>query len=358
MTLQEFLRIHTQEVQTALKSCEDHIQHLGSQRRAELEQAEGLQSEIDSKRKEEEEKRHLFDGSTAKIRDLERQIEELRRECERIAEERQTLTSDLTRAEDHVKAAAGQRKKARTQAESLEFQIKKLVEEKARLHDRLMSARLNAFHAYLEEFEARLVQQISAQEDRSEKIISQKKLEQARHEDAKVMEMYEARTELQKLLKVSNVPAVRHQLELQLREIDRQLENLFPGALSIETEIDGVAEIEEIFFASARESGTRIFLPISRTAWSALAKGESDFNASTALRLVWALSKGLELTGANARFQAGKDFVALDLDMDLGSSSDWPDIAMSLPGSGTIALLPSRIPHEVQEAIAYEDSHK
>lgn len=358
MTLQEFLRIHTQEVQTVLKNCEGDIRRLGSQRRAELEQAEGLQSEIDSKHKEEEEKRHFLDASTAKIRQLEKQIEELRRECERIAEERQTLTSDLTRAEEDVKAAAGQRKKAKTQAESLEFQIKKLVEKKTHLNDRLMSARLTAFYAYLEEFETRLVQQISAREGRSEKIVSQRKLEQARHEDAKVMEMYEARTELQKLLKVSNVPAVRDQLDRQLREIDQQIESLFPGALSIETQTDGVAEIEEIFFASARESGTRIFLPISRPTWNALAKGEIDSNASSALRLVWALTKGLELTGTNSRFQAGKDFVALDIDIDLGSSSDSPDIAMSLPGSGTIAFLPSRIPHEVQEAIAYEDSHK
>jgi len=358
LTLQELLRLHTQEVQNALQNCEDNIRRLGSQRQAELQHAESLQTDIDSKSREEAERRRLLDDSAAKIRELEKQIEELRRECERIAEQRQTLTSALTSAEEEAKAAVGQRKKAKTQAEGLEFQIKKLVEEKTRLNHRLTSARLTAFRAYLEEFETRLIQKISAQEDRSEKIVSQKRFEQSRHEDAKVMEMYEARTELQKLLKVSNVPAVRDQLELQLRGIDRQIETLFPGALSIETEIGGVSEIEEIFFSSARESGARIFLPISRATWSAVTKGEMDSNAATALRLVWVLAAGLKLTGTNARFQTGKDFIVMDIDMDLASSSEWPDISMPLPGSGSIALLHSKIPHEVQEAIAYEDSNK
>jgi hypothetical protein len=281
----------------------------------------------------------------------------LRRECERIAEQRQTLTSALTGAEENVKAALGQRKQAKSQAESLDFQIKKLVDEKTRLYHRLMSTRVTALRSYLEEFEIRLGQRISAQEDMSEKIAAQKRFEEARHEDAKVMEMHEARAELQKLLKVSNVPAVREQLELQLRDIDRQIETLFPGALSIEQGAGSVSEIEEIFFSSTRDPGMRIFLPVSRSNWTALTKGEMDSNMVGALRLIWALAKGLELTGSNARFQTVKDFVVLDIDMDPSSSSDLPDISMPLPDSGTIAVLLSKVPHEVQEAIAYEDSH-
>ncbi len=358
MTLQELLRVHTREAHDALQSCEDKIRDLGSERRAELNQTEALQAEIDSKRGDEEQKRHSLEDSAAKIRDLERQIEDLRLERDQLAEQSQRLTRVVMDVENEVNAVFERRKKAKTRADNLEHQIKELVVEKERYHNRLRLGYRTAFNAYLDDLGTRLAREIAVHEERSEKVASRKKLEQARHENTEIMNLYEARTELQKLLKVSNVAAVREQLGQQLRDVESQIEALFPGALAVESRSEGTSQIEEIFFLLNDDGSTHIFLPISSRTWKALADGDLSAPASCALRLVWGLARGLGVTGSNARLKTRGDFVQLEVALDLDLTADSVDISMPLPGSGTVAFLLSKLPREVQEAIQHENSNK
>lgn len=262
MTLQELLRVHTREAEDSLKHYEEKIRDLGNQRRAELVQIDALQNEIDEKNANEDQKHHQVEDCRAKIRELENQIEQLQRKGDRLREELQTLTATLKSAEEDVKGVLEQNKKRKTRAEALEHEIKEFVLEKERSIKRFRLGGRAALCAYLESLETKLTQHIELQKDISEKIASRKRLEQARHVDTEMMNLYEARTELQKLLKVSNISSVRDNLSKQLRGIESQIEDQFPGALAIENHSGPDTQIEEIFFWSEAEK-TQFFLPIS-----------------------------------------------------------------------------------------------
>jgi chromosome segregation ATPase len=349
MTLQDLLRQHTREAQDALEGIEDKIRQLGSQKRAELSQMEKLQAEIDTKHSSEKLKNQRLEENETKIRELERQIEELN-------QEKKILIEALKDAEIEVEDASRQKKKVETRATNYDHEINVNVAEKEHLTKRLKTSRHVAFHAYLEEIEKRLAKAVSAQEEIAGKLASRRKLEEARHENNEVMNLYEAKLEIDKLLKMSTVTAVREQLNQQLRAIEGKIEALYPGALAVDDQTQVISQIEELFFATWREGKTNIYIPITLNAWKEIAKGECSIDKTSTLRLLWGLARGLGIDHTNSRLKVMDDVVLLEVDKDFNISSESHSISMPLPGSGSIAFLLSKLPREVQEAIKHEDT--
>ena len=355
MTLTDLLRTQTLEVQDALNGCENRIRGLGSEKRTYLSQIEVLESEINAKRAQVSQEESLVRQVEVEIRDIERKIEELRHLQDQLIERKKGISLGLTNVEQEINSLSEQKKRAKTTLEEHEGEVRQLIIEKERWRKRLLSARRIAVRTYLGDLGNRLIQIMASQEEQSEKMLARKRLEEARHQDHEIMNLYEARTELQKLLKIANITAVRQQLEQQLKQVELQIETCFPGALRNEVQPGSDSQIEEIFFAVDRSDRSRILLPISLQTWGQIARGEVGKDSQSALRLIWGVGRALGKMGA-LRLKVQDDLVVMTVSIDLTSAGDLPDISMPLPGSGIVSLLFSKLPHELQEAISDEDS--
>ncbi len=300
MTLQELLRGHASEALRGLDTCQNRLRELGSQRRAEVTQLGTLQADIESHRRESTERRRLLEGTAEALRNIEKKIEELQREFDRIAEQREELNQAVIHSDEDVQGGLERRKKIAGRVDALDHQMRELVLEKERFEHRVQSARRAALLSYLEDLEKRLAQRILIQETLTEKVDARRRLEEARHNNVEIMNLYEARAEVQKLLTISNVSTVRDRLRQQLQDLESQLERLFPGALAVEHQPQDISEIEEIFFTADDAGRSHVFLPISPRRWKAIGDGDLDAPAVGSLRLVWALAKGLGVTELNA----------------------------------------------------------
>lgn len=348
MTLKELLRQHTCQIQDALTVCEEQIRSAGSQKRAESAHIDSLQKEIDSKQLEEESLRHHLAENQAQIRELERKIEELRDKEKGV---KQTIKEAAVKTE----TAILERKKTSKRTVDLEHDISSMVLEKQHLKSSLWSGCLVAFKTYLKDIEIQLARSLELQEERGDKETAKLALEKARHEKPEVMDLYEAKVEIQKLLGLSNVKAVRNQLEQQLQRIESEIEKMFPGALSVTQQTDRGLDVVELF-AVGEPGSTRIFLPISARTWESLRDNQISHFTTASLRLVWALAKGLGLDSSHCKLVPRDDFIYLETKKDLKSISATDNVSMQLPGSSAIALSVSKIPEEIEEALSHEDS--
>jgi len=116
-------------------------------------------------------------------------------------------------------------------------------------------------------------------------------------------------------------------------------------------------QTEEIFFFSNGSNKLYILLPITPKKWMSLQTGIIDVQASSTLRLIWAIAGSLGLNGKNARIYNFCEFFTLEISKDLFESSEHTNISMPLPGNGEVSFVLSKLPKNIMEAIRHEDSH-
>ena len=349
MTLNDLVRQRTHRTQADLKSCEERIRELGSERRGKLQERDGIrQQEIDAAHEKQAESRQA-------LQETERRISELEREIEALQAQAADHQAAVGAAQDEVENAAKARTRAESQAHKLQREIDHDVSYKVTLQERLRSDRREALQAYLQQFESRLGSYLATAQETSERLVTRRKFDEARNEDPEVMSLWEARIELQRFVQASSVPGVGEALRQQLREIEDQIEARFPGALASEEETDVEPEIEEVFFCSPSEGKSQIFIPVSEKSWRALRSGDRDPRALAALMIVWALGKGLQLDQRTTKFTSLADWFVLEVDRDLSLSTSPPTISLPLPGRAAVPLALSELPHEIEEALTYED---
>jgi hypothetical protein len=171
------------------------------------------------------------------------------------------------------------------------------------------------------------------------------------------MRLWEERSELQKLLKVAEVPTIQNQLAKQIQDIEGEIDARFPGALKVEPTTDDDSKTEEIFFFSIGGGKASVLLPVSATKWEDIEE-KMDDQASSTLRLIWAIARALQLNTENAKISRYHDYFTLKISKDLTASSEYPNISMPLPGSGHITFILSKLPQNIEEAIRHEGSSR
>ena len=242
MTFNDLLRQRTRKASHNLENCVERIRTLGNEKHQALVRKDGLEQERNSNRGEEESKRQELTSIETEIKELERELEEVRAKST-------SLREDLSRAEEDVHKLGKQAKKAQAEADKLEHEIQTVVGDKKRHEATLRSDRREALWAYVGQLEVNLAQYAATQEEKDASRASLERLETARHQDREIMDLWEARTEYQEILKMSRVRKVRERQEQALSEIESQIEARFPGALAAENTGKEDWRIEEIFFS-------------------------------------------------------------------------------------------------------------
>lgn len=339
MTLTDILRTQTRETRDALERCTEKISRIGRQKNSEQTRIETIQKEID-------EKNRRLQEIESEVNNIENQINDLhyKQEC---------LGVESSNLEEELPAARKEKHNAQKNSERLAYEVQHLIKEKLRIQEKFLSEQRDALRSYLEGLEGRLADRIAGQEEVFERITSRGNLEKARHEDPKVMRLWEERSELQKLLKVAEVPTIQNRLAKQIQDIEREIDARFPGALKVQPAMGDDSKTEEIFFFSTGGGKTSVLLPVSATKWEAIEKKMDDQGSST-LRLIWAIAKALQLNAENAKIYRYRDYFTLKISKDLTASSEHPNISMPLPGSGDITFILSKLPQNIEEAVRHE----
>jgi hypothetical protein len=343
MTFTEILRMQTRETRDAFKLCTDTIKRTGRQHKSELIRIEILQRDIEQK--------------NFRLEQINNQVNNIQNQIEDLLNQQQSLQNELYNLEEERLMIYKEKHTAHNISEKLQHKIQQLVNEKLQIKKKQISKQRDAIRFYIEGLEGRLVDRVTTQERISERVMSQKKFEKARHEDPEVMRLWEERLELKNLLEMARVSTIRGQLTNQIKKIEREIDSRFPGVLQRETNYDNNLQTEEIFFFSNGSNKLYILLPITPKKWMSLQTGIIDVQASSTLRLIWAIAGSLGLNGKNARIYNFCEFFTLEISKDLFESSEHTNISMPLPGNGEVSFVLSKLPKNIMEAIRHEDSH-
>lgn len=342
MTLNDIVREKTSDIKNALTNYENTIRHYGKQKKSLIKQREKLQDEIGNIQSDCDKKKKLLISIETEIDNLESKIEELRKNHSTVRDEINNIENHLIKTNKDVRQSI-------KQISSIGHEIQEKVAEKKRLDNTLRSKLLESFQEYIRISERKIVSLIETQKDKKVQLTARKKLEIARHDDPRVMELWEGRQELTKFLKSSSVGVIRKQLEKNLHKIEEDIDMDFPGALSVEISDTNQLEIEEIFVS---ENMSELFLPISSKTWDLMDSNISEdisLEAYSALKVIWEFAKGFDLNIDNARFKKDKDLISLQIDKKIEFTSE--SFSMTLPVSGEISFVLQKLPQEIEEVI-------
>ena len=189
--------------------------------------------------------------------------------------------------------------------ESLNRKIQRAVNNKDRLKKELKAKRLEAFAHYLAETRERLNTQAVNSKELESKRASRKALEAARHSNPEVMELWERRVELKDLTETAKVHSNKVVLQQLLQDIERSIDQLFPGALTVE-KCDIAAVSGEILYSSISGEKTCIFLPLDKNDLKFISENPADRHTVVALRLAYALGKMMSASPGECKIKVGK----------------------------------------------------
>jgi len=292
MNLAECLRRETKDILDTLKKLND-------------ETLPSLQREKDTREKD---KRELARKRKRASEALECCRKELDAIGERLAQLRKRQGQLIQRSliiERGRDSCLDEAKEPEARIKALNRKIQEAVKNKEALKEQLKAKRLEAFGKYLNKTRERLNAQAVSSKELESKRASRADLEAARHSDPTVMELWERRVELKTLITSAKIPSNRLVLEELLHDIERSIDQLFPGALSLEEhDIDPVTE--EILYASVSGKHTYVFLPCDKNDLYSITVKPADRFAVVALRLAYALGKLVSLSPGECKIEVGK----------------------------------------------------
>jgi hypothetical protein len=352
MTLRDALRSQTSDSEGLLRNWEQQVRDLGTQRRTALDRAAAVKAEIDEKRLNELESIQAAESKRRRLAEIAELLKTLNEEYDQVAASSGELSLAAQSVLEEIREIEEKYKRERQLADSLSRKIDGMIPEKTRLENKVANSRLAAFQAYLESTERDLVRAVQGGGKLAEQQSARLRFEESRHTDPEVMGLAEARIELQSLLKLSNIAAVRTPLLAQLADIEQRLDSLFPGCLSEAVVEQSLTDICELFYYQNDDPRVQLFLPIGASAWDSLADDIDSPRSHYVLRLVWALARSLGATLDSSALKKIDRWVVLELERPLVMNKEDTGITMPLPGIGAASLLVSRLPREVEEAIA------
>ncbi|HKV05326.1 MAG TPA: hypothetical protein VJO53_09495 [Candidatus Acidoferrales bacterium] len=156
---------------------------------------------------------------------------------------------------------------------------------------------------------------------------------------------------------MATVPAVAETLRNELMKVEQELNDRYPGALSIDETVPPAMLVGELYYLSAPESGLQIILPITEEDWSRIARRDTGGAATRGMRIVWDMINGLGLQSGDGEFRFENGycmFVAKELDSDDMSSLE--GFTVNIQNSATLTFRFSPVPAEVQEGLLNEEA--
>lgn len=290
MNLSEHLRKKTREIRSSLEQLEN-------------ETLPNLQREKDSWEKDKEKLIEKGKRVSTAISRCEGELDAIGKKLMYLRKRRDQLISRLSTLE----GADSYRVKAKTpeaRIQRLSRELQQVINDKNRLETNLKKQRIEAFTDYLAEVRDRLDLQAVSSRELSSKRASKKALEEARHKEPEIMEIWEKRVELKRMLQTAEVESNRKMLQQILEDTENSIEKHFPGALSLENQ-DLSTISEEIFYSYASGGKTYFFLPFDKDDLRSIGEKPVGSRTMIALRLAYAFGKLMSVSPDACKVQGG-----------------------------------------------------
>lgn len=276
-----------------------------------------------------------------KIRQLEAQLDAFR--AEKAAAE-----AELAKCQQEQAAMQRDEGEAAKAGDEARKRLQALASKKSATLQDLNQARVGSVLRYLDEMASRLRAATELPSRTAERRRNLERLRQQRGRDPRVGELCEAREEWQKVLQTIKVPAVREKARADLDRIEKEIEELFPGALQAEADQE-LHDLEELYIV--RQAARQLLLlPIESACWAAMQEGRGHAMGDFAVALAWSLLAGLDLNKETAEFvllASGRVAVATPADLVLEERQ----FKWVLGEEADVTFLLSRFPAEIEEAL-------
>lgn len=292
MNLSEHLRQSTKEILDSLEKLDNEV-------------LRNLQREKDAREKDKKELAEKEKRASAAISRCQDELDKLGKRLTQLRKRRDQLIRRLSVLKGGQESYLDEAKEPEASIERLNRKIQQAVEDKEKLEEKLKAKRLEAFTRYLAETRERLDTQAADSKELESKRASRKALEKARHSDPEVMELWERRVELKNLTKTAKVYSNKVMLQQLLQDVERSIDQLFPGALTVER-YDVAAVSEEILYSSISGEKTCIFLPFDKNNLRFISENPTDRRTRVALRLAYALGKMMSASPGECKIKVGK----------------------------------------------------
>lgn len=360
MNLQDIVREQTRPISDLLKGTEKEIEdHLRNQVSAEARERE-LKREAGEMQPAISERERTLRDSQLKVQEIERQIAELQARLRERKKENERAETEHHASREESTQKLREAARARKEAEHWERKVAEGRERTTHHQRRLQEERRASLHKYLDGLWKDLVELEREATGGNEARAALERLTRARHDDARVAEMWEARQEWLRIAQSAGPPPVRETARREVQTIEADLEKQFPGALTAAS-TRSPDELMELYVFPREAGGYWLPLCLPAQVSGSLSAGDSGPSEALAARLLWCFARAIEIRQAEpwrSRFEVRDGYVAMILDSAHEESRDQPTLALPVAGGGRVTFILSELPAQIRGAVSDENTHR
>ncbi|MFH0910471.1 MAG: hypothetical protein V1918_03030, partial [Planctomycetota bacterium] len=131
------------------------------------------------------------------------------------------------------------------------------------------------------------------------------------------------------------------------------------GALTIQENIPRESKIEEIYYFADKQRNINIFLPLSFATWQEMESEDSSDNVSWAIMTIWNMIKESGCRTNDSEFVIkvinNREWPVFQSHINIDDAPSLFNFNVKISDNLTLEFILCSIPHEVQEALDYED---
>jgi hypothetical protein len=365
MTLQDTIREQAREIVGDLALIDGKRKDIISWQAATDDRIKRVYTEITRNRALENERKRRVAEAEERLKEVQIKFDEINRQRQESLDRLTEKQEEKEQAEKLLKEARSDTERAlgvvRSETESRDERtelLNNIEGEKLEYEVRLKEAYRRSVEIYIREMEKRIEQAFASEEERNRRQEKADEFKKARHEDQHIGDLCDQRDQFRELIRFATVPGVAETLRRELERVEQELESKYPGALSIDIKMPPIMSVEELYFLIDPDGFLRVMLPISEQVWNGISKGATDAEATCAMRMVWGMISGLELTSSDGEFRFENGycmFVTKSLNAD--DMTIKGDFTLQLRNSTTLTFRISPFTAEVQEGLLYEETY-
>lgn len=363
MTLQDYIRDATREINDAIKLIDKKRESLINERLGAEGTIKRIGSVISEQHKTQNEKKKEVHGIDIRLVEINKQIDEIEKQKRLLLEQLNEFKGNLDQAKSSLAQVEQESINSQRQINSekksiqqFDNRIEEIETERNRYAQRFRLAHVSAFKLFLKNGNTLIEEYFKRITSRKTILEAAQQLNKKRHEDTHVADLCDARDKWKKILKTAIVPSVKEAGDKALKSIEVEINKMFPGALE---EIDSTKKennpTTELYFHEDEE-GTVIFFPFLKEQWKAMEKGNKDVSVETFARFIELITTESKLRYSDAYLKCENDMVQMVCQSGLGNLKNKNDITFSIIGKDSVTFILSPIPDEVYKSLNYEDA--
>lgn len=347
--LLDILKERTQEIYGLKKSTEEVINRKKQERKGKDQERKQIYTEIARKKEEirtikdgKKSKDNEIDAYQHKLDELEQKRMELLDLIFDLQHEQEEMDRKKTSLEDGIKEDEGDLRKLEGEIRALDREIESLMQKRNRLEEKWNDEARHSMEEYGKDLERQLVKMMEIAPETEQAMDAYRALMKAIEEDSEIRAKWEAREEWKRIYDISKVQAVKETARTEIEKKSKEIEEAFPGSLSMEKIEENESIILELYFFEEEEGYLVVFLPVTSETWKSISEGETGRREELAARVFWSFA-----CGDKASYDLRHEFPALIL-------PDTPDnisLSIEFPNEKKAEFSLEKLPDSILEAI-------